>query len=128
MDLISKLSRKDLVRGLPKLKYENNQVCKACQISKQVISSFKSKNAIASNRPLEILHMDLFGPSRTVSLGGKTIGLVIVDDYSRFTWVLFLSHKNDTLSAFLKLYREISNEKNLRTIKIRSDHSTEFKN
>ena len=85
MDQISKLSRKDLVRGLPKLKYENNQVCKACQLGKQVRSSLKSKNAIASSRPLEILHMDLFGPSRTINLGGKAYGLVIVDDYSRFT-------------------------------------------
>ena len=72
--------------------------------------------------------MGLFGPSRTVRLGGKIYGLVIIDDYLRFTWVLFLSHKNDTLSAFSKLYRQISNEKNLRTVKIRSDHSTEFEN
>ena len=105
MDLISKLSRKYLVRGLPKLKYENNQVCKACQLGKQVSSSFKSKNAIASSRPLEILRMDLFGSSRTMSLGGKAYGLVIMDDYSRFTWVLFLSHKNDTLPIFSRLYK-----------------------
>ena len=72
--------------------------------------------------------MDLFGPFRTASLGGKLYGLVIVDDYSRFTWVSFLSHKNDTLSTFSKLYRQMSNEKNLRTIKIRSDHGTEFEN
>ena len=72
--------------------------------------------------------MDLFGPSRIVSLGGKVNGLVIMDDYSRFTWVLFLSHKNDTLSAFLRLYKQISNEKNFRIIKIRSDHSAEFDN
>ena len=95
-----KLSRKDLVRGLPKLKYENNQIYKACQLRKQVRSSFKSKNAITSSRPLEIFHMDLFGLSKTTSLGGKIYGLVIVVDYSKFTWVLFLSHKNDILSSF----------------------------
>ena len=128
MDLISKLSRKNLVRGLPKLKYEINQICKACQIEKQVRSSFKPKNAITSSKPLEILHMDLFRPSRTTSLGGKLYGLVIIDDYSRFTWVSFLFHKNDTLSVFSKLCRQISNEKNLRTIKIRSDHGTEYEN
>ena len=72
--------------------------------------------------------MDLFGSSRTTSLGGKLYGLVIIDDYLRFTWVSFLSHKNDTLSGFSKLYRQISNEKNLRTIKIRSDHGIEFEN
>ena len=72
--------------------------------------------------------MDLFRPSRTASLEGKIYGLVIVDDYSRFTWVPFLSHRNDILSAFSKLYRQISNEKNLRIIKIRSDHGTKFEN
>ena len=72
--------------------------------------------------------MDLFGPSRIVRLGGKINGLVIIDDHTWFTQVLFLSHKNDTLSAFSKLYKQISNEKNLRTIKIRSDHDTKFKN
>ena len=72
--------------------------------------------------------MDLFGSFRTASLGFKLYGLIIVDDYSRFIWISFLSQKNDTLSAFSKLYRQISNEKNLRTIKIRSDHGTEFKN
>ena len=72
--------------------------------------------------------MDLFGSSRIISLEGKVYGLVIVDDYSRFTWVLFLSHKKDTLSAFSKLYRQILNKKNLRTVKIRSDHSTKFEN
>ena len=51
-----------------------------------------------------------------------------MDDYSRFTWMLFLSHKNDTLSAFSKLYKQILNEKNFRTVKIRSDHGTEFDN
>ena len=128
MDLISKLSRKDLVRRLPKLKYENNQIYKACQLGKQVRSLFKSKNAIASSRPLEILHTDLFGPSRTVSLRGKTYGLVILDDYTRFTWILFLSHKNNTLSVFSRLYKQISNEKNFTTVKIRSDHRIEFDN
>ena len=72
--------------------------------------------------------MNLFGPSRIIRLGGKSYGLVIVDDYSRFTWVLFLSHKNDTLSTFSKLYKQIINEKNLKTVKIRSDHGTEFEN
>ena len=64
----------------------------------------------------------------TSSLGRKRYGLVIVDDYSRFTWVSFLSHKNDTLSVFSKLYKQISNKKNLRIEKIRNDHDTEFEN
>jgi len=53
-------------------------VCEACQKGKPTKVSFKPKNVVSTERPLEMLHMDLFGPSRTMSLGG----LVIVDDFS----------------------------------------------
>nr|KYP32679.1 hypothetical protein KK1_046570 [Cajanus cajan] len=58
-----------------------------------VKARFKSKNQISTSRPLQLIHMDLFGPSRTMSLGGNYYGLVIVDDYSRFTWLFFLQIK-----------------------------------
>jgi len=53
----------------------------------------------------------LFGPSRTMSLGGNYYGLVIVDDYSRFTWTLFLKTKNEAFDAFHKLVKVIQNKK-----------------
>ena len=84
--LILKLLKMDLVKGIPSLDFENNRICDACQFGKQTRNSFKSKNVVSTTRPLELLHMDLFGPTRTTSLGGKKYGLVIVDDYSRFTW------------------------------------------
>ena len=55
--------------------------------------------------------MDLFGLSRTTSLGGKSYAFVIVDDFSRYKWVLFLAHKNDVFHEFSKLCRKIQNEK-----------------
>ena len=70
--------------------------------------------------------MDLFGPTRTTSLGGKKYGLVIVDDYSRFTQVLFLAHKSDTFIIFIKYFKKIINEKKTTIIIIRSDHGSEF--
>jgi len=63
----------------------------------------KPKNCISIERPLELLHMDLFGPSRTMSLGGNYYALVIVNDLSRFTRTLFLAAKNETFYAFKKL-------------------------
>ena len=54
-----------------------------------------NKNFISTSRPLELLHMDLFGPSRTTSLGDKSYELMIVNDFSIYTWFLFLAHKND---------------------------------
>ena len=128
MQLISKLSKKNLVKELPKLTFEKDKICAACQFGKQTKSTFKPKGVVSTTRPLELLHMDLFGPTRTTSLGGKKYGLVIVDDYSRFTWVMFLAHKDETFSAFVKFHKRVSNEKDLTIISLRSDHGTEFDN
>jgi len=100
-----------LVEGLPKLKFEKDRICEACQKGKQTKLSFKPKNCISTKRLLEILHMDLFGPSRTMSLGGNYYSLIIVDDFSRFTWTLFLAAKNETFYAFKKLAKVLENEK-----------------
>ena len=66
---------------------------------------------ISTFRPLELLHLDLFGPSRTMSMGGNYYALVSVDDYSRFTWTLILSLKNNAFKVFHKLAKLIQNEK-----------------
>ena len=91
-------------------------------------SSFKNKNHISTSKPLELLHIDLFGPSRYSSLNGKYYAFVIVDDYSRYTWVLFLANKDDTLDAFKVLCKKLQNEKGHDIICIRSDHRGEFEN
>ena len=72
--------------------------------------------------------MNLFGPSRTMSFGGNYYALVIVDDYSRYTWTLFPTHKSDVFHAFKKLAKVIQNKKNLKIASIRSDHRGEFEN
>ena len=72
--------------------------------------------------------MDLFGTSSTTSLGGKSYEFVIMDDFSRSTWVLFLTHKNDAFHEFSNLCRKIQNEKGFTISCIRSDHGREFEN
>jgi len=94
-----------------KLKFEKNKLCEACQKGKQVKNSFQSKNVVSTSKPFELLHIDLFGASRTMSLGGNYFGLVIVDDYSRFTWTLFLKTKDEAFDGFCKLAKVIQNEK-----------------
>jgi len=74
MHHLNKLISKDLVVGLPILKFEKNHMCEACQKKKQIKHSFKLKNIISTSKPLELLHMDLFGPSRTMSIGGNFYG------------------------------------------------------
>ncbi|GJY96398.1 zf-CCHC domain-containing protein [Tanacetum coccineum] len=80
MRLIQSLSSKELVRNLPKLKYDKH-FCDACKIGKQAHASHKAKNMVSTKRCLELLHMDLFGPSAIKSYGGNSYTLVVVDDY-----------------------------------------------
>ncbi|GJV19651.1 zf-CCHC domain-containing protein [Tanacetum coccineum] len=82
MRLIQSLASKELVRNLPKLKFDQH-FCDACKIGKQAHVSHKAKNIVSTTRCLELLHMDLFGPSAVRSYRGNRYTLVIVDDYSR---------------------------------------------
>jgi len=81
--LISKLSNLQLVKGLPNIDYHSDALCGACQKGKTVKSSFKTEDIVSTSRPLELLHIDLFGPVNTASLYGSKYGLVILDDYRR---------------------------------------------
>ena len=103
-------------------------MCDVCQKGKQVKTSFKSKQHIFTSNPLELIHMDLFGPSRTRSLGGNYYALVFVDDYSCFTWTFFISSKSETFQVFRKFAKVVQNEKDLKIKSIRSDHGGEFQN
>ncbi|GJU76278.1 retrovirus-related pol polyprotein from transposon TNT 1-94, partial [Tanacetum coccineum] len=82
MHLIQSLASKELVRNLPKLKFDQH-FCDSCQIGKQAHASHKAKNIVSMNKCLKLLHMDLFVPSAVRSYGGNCYTLVIVDDYSR---------------------------------------------
>ncbi|GJR84646.1 hypothetical protein Tco_0424741 [Tanacetum coccineum] len=87
MHLIQSLASKELVRNLPRIKFDQH-FCDACKIGKQAHASHKAKNLVSTTRCLELLHMDLFGPSAVRSYGGNRYTLVIVDDYFRY----FLQH------------------------------------
>ena len=81
MQHLNKIASKELVIGLLKLKFEKDKVYEACQKGKQTKTSFKQKQFVSTTRTLETLHMDLFGPSRTMSIGGNYYGLVVLDDF-----------------------------------------------
>lgn len=83
---------------------------------------------ISTSRPLELLHFDLFGHISPLSLGGKAYFFVIVDDYSRFTWTLFLTRKDEAFNMFVSLCRKIQNKKGHVISTIRSDHGRECEN
>ena len=123
MNLIAKLVRKYLVNSQSKINFRKNKIYDVCQLGKQTRSSFKLRNIILTTKPLELLHMDLFGPTRTISLDGKKYRFVIIDDYSRFAWILFLAHEDKAFDTFS--FKKIINKKGL---KIRCHHNTKFKN
>ncbi|GKC07268.1 retrovirus-related pol polyprotein from transposon TNT 1-94 [Tanacetum coccineum] len=104
-DYINLLSKKDVVIGLPKLKYVKDQLCSSCEVSKAKRSSFKSNTIPSSKGRLNLLHMDLCGPMRVASINGKKYILVIVDAYSRYTWTLFLRSKDETPEVLKDLSR-----------------------
>nr|GEZ75176.1 retrovirus-related Pol polyprotein from transposon TNT 1-94 [Tanacetum cinerariifolium] len=85
-DTINLLSKNDIVVGLPKLKFVKDQLYSSCELGKAKRKSFNSKLTPSSKRRLHLLHMDLYGPMRVASINGKRYVLVIVDDYSRYTW------------------------------------------
>nr|GEU44002.1 integrase, catalytic region, zinc finger, CCHC-type, peptidase aspartic, catalytic [Tanacetum cinerariifolium] len=81
------LARHDLVQGLPKIKFENNHLCSACAMGKSKKKPHKPKSEDTNQEKLYLFHMDLYGPMHVTSVNGKKYILVIVDDYSWFTWV-----------------------------------------
>jgi hypothetical protein len=86
------------------------------------------KNIMTTDKPLELLHIDLFGLIAYISISGSKYCLVIVNDYSRFTWVFFLQENSQTQETLKGFLRQAQNEFGLRIKKIRSDNGTEFKN
>jgi transposase InsO family protein len=81
-----------------------------------------------TTRPLEMVYMNLFGPVPYISIGGNKYDIVIVDNYSRFTWVFFLQDESETQEVLKKFLRMTQNKFDANIKKIRSDNNTEFKN
>nr|GEU55263.1 hypothetical protein [Tanacetum cinerariifolium] len=103
---INNLARQGLVQGLSKLKFEKDHLCSACATGKSKKKSHKPKFEDTNQEKLYLLHMDLCGPMHVETVNGKKYILVIVDDYSQFTWVKCLRSKDkasDFIIKFLKM-------------------------
>ncbi|GKB36012.1 retrovirus-related pol polyprotein from transposon TNT 1-94 [Tanacetum coccineum] len=103
---INNLVKNNLVRGLPKMKFEKDHLCSACEQRKIHRKHHKSKTDFASNKPLYFLHMDLCGPMHVKSINGKRNELVVVDDYSRYTWVFFLRSKDEASEVIISFIKK----------------------
>src|SRR6266540_1981589 len=125
---LAKLQKGEHILGLTNVIFEKDKVCGACQAGKQHGAPHPSKNIVSTTRPFELLHMDLFGPVAYISIGGNKYSFVIVDDFSRFTWVFFLQDKSEVQESFKKFARRAQNEFEVKIKRIRSDNGSEFKN
>nr|GEU53652.1 retrovirus-related Pol polyprotein from transposon TNT 1-94 [Tanacetum cinerariifolium] len=119
-------SRQDLVRGLPKLKFQKDHLCSARAMCKSKKKSHKPKSEGPNQEKLYLLHMDICGPMRVESVNGKKYILVIVDDYSRFTWVKCLRSKDKAPYFIIKFLKMIKVRLKVHVRCIRTDNGTEF--
>ncbi|BAH94158.1 Os08g0201900 [Oryza sativa Japonica Group] len=112
-DHLTRLSGLDLVRGLPKLKKDLDLVCTPCRHAKMVSTSHAPIVSVMTDAPGQLLHMDTVGPVRVKSVGGKWYVLVIVDDFSRYSWVFFMATKDEAFQHFRENSTSTSTETEL---------------
>nr|GEU34951.1 hypothetical protein [Tanacetum cinerariifolium] len=117
-----------LFPGLPKLKFEKDHPCLACAIGKRKKKTHKPKSKDTNQEKLYLLHMDLYGPMRVASINKKKYILVIINDYSQFTWVKCLRSKDEALDFIIKFLKMIQVRLKTPVCRIRTDNGTEFVN
>jgi hypothetical protein len=110
------------------LKFESDLVCALCHHGKMIAASHSPVNTVMTELPGQLLHMDTVGPSRVHSMGGKWYVLVVVDNYSRYSWIFFLESKDKVLDHFWSLALRLDNEHPNCLKVIHSDNGTEFRN
>ncbi|GJR30932.1 putative ribonuclease H-like domain-containing protein [Tanacetum coccineum] len=126
---INKLAKEGLVDGLPLKVFTNEHNCVACNKGKQHKASYKHISAVRLiTETLQLLHMDLFGPTNIRSIDQKYYSLVVTDDFSRFSWTFFLGTKDETFYVLKEFIALIENQLNKKVKGIRCDNGTEFKN
>nr|GEX64624.1 hypothetical protein [Tanacetum cinerariifolium] len=127
-DTINLLSKNDIVIGLPKLKFVKDHLCSSCELGKAKRKSIQTKTTPSSKRRLQLLHMDLCGPVRVESINGKKYVLVIVDDYSRYTWTHFLRSKDETPKVLIYFLRLVQRGLHAQVRIVQTNKGTEFLN
>jgi transposase InsO family protein len=126
--LLCQLSGLVLLQGLPLLKFESDLVCTPYYHGKMIAAFHSLVNTVMTEHPRQLLHMDTIGPSRVRSMGGKWYALVIIDDYSCYSWVFFLESKDEVFEYFRSLALRLNKEHPNCLKVIHSDNGTEFRN
>nr|GEW51030.1 hypothetical protein [Tanacetum cinerariifolium] len=125
---INLLSKNDIVIGLPKLKFVKDHLCSSCELGKSKQNYFHTKTTPSSITWLQLLHMDLCGPMRVESINGKKYVLVIVDDYSIYTWTYFLRSKDETPEVLIDFFKLVQRGLHAQVRIVCTDKGTKFLN
>nr|GEV34713.1 hypothetical protein [Tanacetum cinerariifolium] len=127
-DTINLLSKNDIVVVLPKIKFIKDHLCSSYELGKAKRKSFYTNTTSSLKRWLQLLHMDLCSPMRVASINGKKYVLVIVDDYSRYTWTHFLRSKDETPEVLIELLRLVQRGLHAQVRIVRTKKGTKFLN
>ena len=122
---LQQIVSKEMAHGLPQLRHPHH-VCSSCAKGKQHRASFPEEATYRATRILELVHADLAGPLEVDSLGGSKYFMLLVDDFSRKTWVCFLSRKSDALSNFQVWLAQVENQSRAKVSFLRTDNGREF--
>ncbi|GJR47805.1 retrovirus-related pol polyprotein from transposon TNT 1-94 [Tanacetum coccineum] len=125
---INKLAKQNLVIGLPSLVYSKDKPCSSCENGKHHRASFKTKQTSSIKKCLHLLHMDLFRPVTPRSINHKKYTLVIIDEYSRYTWVYFLKKKSQAPETIMSFIKRVKNQNDIKVKQLKTDNGTEFRN
>ncbi|GKA12009.1 retrovirus-related pol polyprotein from transposon TNT 1-94 [Tanacetum coccineum] len=125
---INKLAKQNKVLSLPSLVYSKDKPYTTCEKRKHHRASFKTKQNFTIGKCLHLLHMDLFGPVSPMSINHEKYTLVIVNEYSRYTWVYFLKKKSQAPEMIMSFIRIVENQNDVKVKQIRTDNGTEFRN
>ena len=118
--MLQEMSRKKSVEGLPPFVIPR-KVCRSCVAGKHHRTSFPKKSLVRATEPLELIHIDICGPLTPTTLGGSRYFLLIIDDFSRLTWVSMLQCKSDAFEAFTHFKNLAETEKGMKVKTLRSD-------
>jgi hypothetical protein len=128
MKQLNKLIKYDLVRGIKDVTFEKDKRCSACQARKQVGNTHPKKSMVSTSNAFELLHIGLFRPTSYTSIGGNKYRFMIVDHFTRYTWMFFFVDKSGVFTTFKTFIKRIHNKFEITIKKVRSDNGSEFKN
>lgn len=122
---LRKLANTNIVVGLPHLKHFD-QVCDGCLMGKQRCIPFPHETTFRGEKPLMLVHGDLCGPITPSTPVGNRYFLLLVDDYSRYMWIILLRTKDEALKAFMRVKASAEMEVDLKIKALHTDRGGEF--